>query len=63
MLTSIRHAFQVGNPMDYSTLEDTINNMRTNIRKDEDIPFSIAVVSDKEWQVGGKRSYANMDSV
>lgn len=42
--------------MEYSTLEDSINNMRTNIKKDEDIPFSVVVVSDKEWQGGGKRS-------
>lgn len=42
--------------MEYSTLEDTINNIKSNFRKEEDIPFSIAVVSDKEWQVGGKRS-------
>lgn len=56
-MIKIRHQFQVGNPMEYSTLEETIINMRNNVRKEEDLPFSIAVVSDKEWQVGGKMSW------
>lgn len=43
--------------MEYITLEETIINIRSNIKKrEEDIPFSIAVVSDREWQVGGKMS-------
>lgn len=42
--------------MEYSTLEHTIINIGKSFRKDEVVPFSIAVISDKEWQVGGKRS-------
>lgn len=41
--------------MEYSTLEETIINIQRSARKDGDVPFSIAVISDKEWQVGGKR--------
>lgn len=51
-LKNIQVSHRIGNPMEYSTLEDTINNIKSNFRKEEDIPFSIAVVSDKEWQVG-----------
>ncbi|XP_057771441.1 putative ion channel POLLUX-like 2 isoform X2 [Salvia miltiorrhiza] len=61
-LKNIQVSHRVGNPMEYSTLEDTINNMRTNIRKDEDIPFSIVVVSDKEWQGGGDLSRMDKNS-
>ncbi|KAL2230001.1 UNVERIFIED_CONTAM: putative ion channel POLLUX-like 2 [Sesamum indicum] len=42
----------VGNPMEYDTLEDTIINIQRSFKKEEDCPFSIAVISDKEWQVG-----------
>lgn len=40
--------------MDYKTLEETIINIQKSSKK-EDVPFSIAVISDKEWKVGGKR--------
>ncbi|KAH6769980.1 ion channel POLLUX-like protein [Perilla frutescens var. hirtella] len=51
-LKNIQVSHRVGNPMEYSTLEDTIINIRRKVSKKEDIPLSIAVVSDKEWQVG-----------
>lgn len=41
--------------MDYKTLEETIINIQKSSKKEEDVPFSIAVISDKEWKVGGKR--------
>ncbi|XP_047954323.1 putative ion channel POLLUX-like 2 isoform X1 [Salvia hispanica] len=60
-LKNIQVSHRVGNPMEYSTLEDSINNMRNSIRKDEDIPFSVVVVSDKEWQ-GGDLSRCDKNS-
>ncbi|KAK6161470.1 hypothetical protein DH2020_004851 [Rehmannia glutinosa] len=42
----------VGNPMEYDTLEDTIINLQRSFNKEEEFSFSIAVISDKEWQVG-----------
>ncbi|KAL8481586.1 hypothetical protein ACS0TY_027375 [Phlomoides rotata] len=51
-LKNIRVSHRVGKPMDYSTLEHTIINIRKSFKKDEDVPFSVAVISDKEWQVG-----------
>ncbi|KAL0414420.1 UNVERIFIED_CONTAM: putative ion channel POLLUX-like 2 [Sesamum radiatum] len=33
-------------------LRDTIINIQRSFKKEEDCPFSIAVISDKEWQVG-----------
>jgi hypothetical protein len=38
--------------MDYGTLKETILNIQTSLKK-EDIPFSIAVISDKDWLLGG----------
>ncbi|KAG6393378.1 hypothetical protein SASPL_147617 [Salvia splendens] len=60
-LKNIQVSHRVGNPMEYCTLEDSINNMRTSIKKDEDVPFSVVVVSDKEWQ-GGDLSRCDKNS-
>ncbi|KAL8048065.1 hypothetical protein ABFX02_07G039500 [Erythranthe guttata] len=51
-LKNIRVSHRVGNPMEYNTLEETIINIQKSSKKEVDIPFSIAVVSDKEWKVG-----------
>ncbi|KAL3649047.1 hypothetical protein CASFOL_005450 [Castilleja foliolosa] len=51
-LKNIRVTHRVGNSMDYNTLEDTIINIQKSFKKDEEFTFSIAVISDKEWQVG-----------
>ncbi|XP_051129884.1 putative ion channel POLLUX-like 2 isoform X2 [Andrographis paniculata] len=50
-LKNVRVQHKVGNPMDYDTLEHSIDNIRKSLKKD-DLTFSIAVVSDREWQVG-----------
>ncbi|KAL2463734.1 putative ion channel POLLUX-like 2 [Forsythia ovata] len=51
-LKNIRVSHRVGNPTDYETLEDTIINFHRSLKNDDDIPFSVVVISDREWLVG-----------
>lgn len=39
--------------MDFTTLKETITNIHKPSTKGEDIPFSIVVISDREWLLGG----------
>lgn len=51
-LQNIRVSHMVGNPMDYDTLKDAILRNQNSVKKDEEIPFSVVVISDKELMLG-----------
>ena len=39
--------------MDYDTLTEAIVNIRSSFKKEKNIPFSIIVISDRKWHLGG----------
>ena len=44
---------QVGCPLNYDTLKDTIINIRKSAKSDKKVPLSIVVISDRDWLIGG----------
>ena len=54
LLMSFLNLLQVGNPMNYETLKETIIHMQSKYRKGKDVPLTILVISDRDWLLGGK---------
>ncbi|KAF0912926.1 hypothetical protein E2562_019494 [Oryza meyeriana var. granulata] len=51
-LKHIKVNHQVGCPMNYDTLKEAIINFRKSRKYDQNVPFSIVVISDSDW-LGG----------
>ncbi|KAK8539493.1 hypothetical protein V6N12_043118 [Hibiscus sabdariffa] len=51
-LKNVQAIHRIGNSMNYDTLEQTIINIQNFIKKVNQIPLSIVVISNKEWLLG-----------
>jgi hypothetical protein len=51
---------QVGCPLNYDTLKETIINVRESAKSDKEVPLSIVVISDRDWFVGGTSKLTRM---
>ncbi|XP_048497733.1 putative ion channel POLLUX-like 2 isoform X2 [Beta vulgaris subsp. vulgaris] len=51
-LEHIQVSHMVGNPMDYDTLKEAIMRSQSSMKQDEEIPFSVVVISDRQIVLG-----------
>ncbi|XP_068326841.1 putative ion channel POLLUX-like 2 [Pyrus communis] len=50
-LKHIKVSHRIGNPLNFETLQDTIEHIHNSL-KNEDVPLSVVVISDREWLLG-----------
>ncbi|XP_048440496.1 putative ion channel POLLUX-like 2 [Pyrus x bretschneideri] len=50
-LKHIKVSHRIGNPLNFETLQDTIEHFHNSL-KNEDVPLSVVVISDREWLLG-----------
>ncbi|KAI4311306.1 hypothetical protein MLD38_036212 [Melastoma candidum] len=51
-LKNIQVHHTIGNPMDYNILKESIKKIHSSFKKNEIVPFSVAVIPDREWLLG-----------